>query len=200
MEKVKWVLSVILFFRISLAEAQSSDFIRSGLIRSQLTLSPSCLLNERQQYFYLHGTLEVYTEKNISVAGDSYIFLNTLTNSQSRYEYNHSTFFGMNYHFVNHLSDFYVGIQPGCSFTKLSSGNNSSLIIEPAVPVVTHAGVNPLLSIAVGYNCYIHKYFNLFLQARFVTGQHSYDIQQQLTDLRFSAGLGFNVNTMKDSR
>ena len=56
----------------------------------------------------------------------------------------------------------------------------------------TNTGVNPLLSPVLGYNLYIHKIFHFFIQTRFVFGQHNHDMNKNLSEFRFSAGLGFN--------
>lgn len=198
MEKVKCLFAVTFLCCLSVAHAQPSDFIRAGLIRTQLTLSPSYMLSDRQSYFYAHGTFEAYLESKVSLAGDTYIFLNGIDVIQNGFEYNHSTFMGANYHFTRNLSDFYVGAQPGFSITKLKEIHTKTSAEGIVSPTVTHAGVNPLFSMTTGYNYYIYKFFNLFVQVRLVTGQHSYDVQKPLTELRFSAGLGFNVHTKNE--
>ncbi len=197
MEKIKWLFAVTLIGCSPFVHAQSSDFIRAGLIRTQLTLSPSFMFGDRQSYFYLHGTLEAYLESKVSFAGDTYFFLNDIETGNSKFDYNHSIFAGANYHFTHNLSDFYVGIQPGFSITKLNGADIKITEEGIITSTVTHTGVNPLFSVVTGYNYYIYKFFNLFIQTRLVSGQHSYDIQKSLTELRFSAGLGFNVNTKK---
>lgn len=190
MEKIIYIFSsLVLISTISVSRAQDASIIRPGLIRTQLTISPSYMFSDKQSYFYLHGNLEGYLEKNISLAGEGYFSLGNTASDKSIFDYNHSMFFGINWHFTKKNNDLYVGIQPGLSFTKLNTAENN-------LTNMTN-GINPLFSSVVGYNFYLNKIFHFFLQSRILVGQHSYDISKDLTELRFSAGLGFNINAMK---
>jgi len=55
---------------------------------------------------------------------------------------------------------------------------------------------NPLMSEVIGFNYYGDKYFHLFAELRLVQGNHmsTYSKPQSLNELRFSFGLGFNLN------
>ncbi len=63
----------------------------------------------------------------------------------------------------------------------------------------TQNGINPLISASLGYNYYLHKNFHFFVQTKIVIGQHFYDQIENLNEFRLSAGLGFNLNTKKES-
>ena len=190
MEKIKYIFtSLLLISIIPVSMAQEASIIRPGLIRTQLTISPSYMFSDKQSYFYLHGNLEGFLEEKISLAGEGYFSLGNTSSDKTIFDYNHSMFFGINWHFTKKNNDFYVGIQPGLSFTKLNVVENN----------LTNAanGTNPLFSSVVGYNFYLNRIFHFFLQSRIVLGQHSYDTAKDLAELRFSAGLGFNINAMK---
>lgn len=190
MEKIKYLFtSLLLISTISVSVAQDASIIRPGLIRAQLTLSPSYMFSSKQSNFYFHGNLEGFLEKNISLAGEGYFSLGNTFSDKPIFDYNHSAFFGINWHFTKETNDLYIGIQPGLSFTKLNADENNQ--------ANTTNGMNPLFSSVVGYNFYLNKIFHFFLQSRIVVGQHSYDISKDLTEFRFSAGLGFNINAMK---
>lgn len=144
---------------------------------------------DKNSYFYLHGNLEGFLEDNVSLSGEGYLSLGNTSSVKSKFDYNHSLFCGINWHFTRKNNDLYIGIQPGLSFTKLSSVENNL--------ATTSNGVNPLFSTVVGYNFYLNKFFHFFLQSRLVIGKHGYDMSKNLSELRFSAGLGFHINAIK---
>lgn len=192
MEKIKSkyiLLFIVLIF--SKTYSQEQNIIRKGLIKSDLTLSASKMFSENQSYFYLHGGIEGYVSPKITLSGEGYYYLGALSSNESTYKYNHNLFFGASKHFTNKNSDLYIGLQPGVSFTKLNETANN--LTE------THMGVNPLFSSVMGYNYYVTRFFHFFVQARIITGSHNYDIHKNLTEVRFSAGLGLNLNTIKNN-
>lgn len=162
------------------AEAQYQVNIKKGSIRAFSTLSPGKMLHSSNHYFYGHGGLEYYFEKNRSASGDTYFMLGSSDPKTSQFMFNHSTFFGVNQHFISGNSDFYVGLHPGMAITKLN------LTEEP------HTGVNPLVSSTIGYNLYFFKYLHFFVQSRLILGKHGMDRPEKLGEIRFSAGLGLN--------
>lgn len=190
MEKVKMKIIALLFVLLCTGiNAQDVSVIRPGLIKAQLTLSPSYMFEQKESYFYLHGNLEGFLEKNISLAGEGYYSLGNMSEKNNSFAYNHNLFFGMNYHFTTKNNDLYIGIQPGVAMAKLNFPTIG--LNQPS------DGVNPVVSFLIGYNFYINNYFHFFVQNRFIIGNHSYDISTNLAEYRFSAGLGFNINTIK---
>jgi hypothetical protein len=190
MEKIKNItLLFFLFISIGKTNAQEKTIIRKGLLRAQGTICTSYFFSDKQSCFYLHGNLEGYVSSKISLAGEVYYSLGNSSGKNSIYEFNHSLFFGSAYHFTKKNNDLYLGIQPGVSFTKI---NANEINFTP-----THMGIDPLFSPVIGYNFYVHKFFHFFLQSRFIVGQHNFDVHKDLSEFRFSAGLGFNINTMK---
>ena len=187
MVKIKFLISFIIFFSVALA--QDSSMIRAGLIRAQATLSPSYMFADRQSYFYLHGNLEVFSESRVSIAGEGYLFLGNISSDKPVFDYNHNLFFGVSYHFVKKTNDLYIGIQPGLTFTRLNRDENNL--------ARTTGGINPVISVVSGYNFYINNFFHYFLQGRMIVGQNYFDFKKDLTEFRFSAGLGFNINAIK---
>lgn len=171
--------------------AQDNEIIRAGLIRAQMTISPSTLLVEEGSFFYLHGNLEGYVSEKVSISGDTYFYLGKLSENNSPFEYNHKLFFGANWHFTNGNSDLYVGVQPGISVTKLNI--ITPLLVESGANV----GVNPLFSSVIGYHYYVNNYFHFFAQSRIILGQHHHDVVVNISEWTFSAGLGFNINSIK---
>ena len=93
------ILLVLLFFTFShQPKAQSVDYLRQGLLRAHLTLSPARSLSMNASHFYLHGALEGYLSSRLSLAGESYYYFGQLSPAVQVFEQNHSSFFGANYH------------------------------------------------------------------------------------------------------
>jgi hypothetical protein len=192
MEKINKCLLFLffaIFFSPFFSHSQEQEIIRKGLLRAQLTYSPSYMFADKNTYFYLHGNIEAYLTNTISVSGEGFYFLGKQSAKDSDIAFNHTLFYGFNKHFVKGNNDFYVGIQPGFSIMKLNPP-----IFAWQSPKV---GVNPVFSAIVGYNFYINKVFHFFLQSRIVAGEnHTYQYKN-ITEFRFSAGLGFNLNALK---
>lgn len=182
-------LSLIVILVVTNVFAQEKSVIRAGLIKTSMTISPSKLLSTSNKYFYLHGFLEGYLNEKISVTGEGYFYLGMINKARSDFKYNHSLFFGFSRHFTKNNFDFYLGIQPGVMITK----------INPPVDYFwdnTKTAVNPSVASIVGINYFAGKYVHFFVQSRLVLAEHQTDWPKNISDLRFSAGLGFNLNTM----
>ena len=167
------------------AQDESSSFYRTGLISAQLTLSPSFMLQEKAGYFYLHGNLEGFVSDNISISGDGFLSMGSLTSDEQKLDYNHNLLFGGYYHFTNGRNDLYAGFQPGLAFSQIRT-NELMLVSKPSV--------TPIISPVIGYNYFINDYFHFFAQARYIYGTHYYDEKINLAEIRLSAGLGFNLS------
>ena len=181
---------IILYFCLAAfpAFAQEESVIRPGLIKTTLTISPSKSLTSPNSYFYLHGILEGYLSKSVSVSGEGYFYQGMIKGTKSEFSHNHSLFFGLSKHFTKNNLDFHIGVQPGVSFTQLAS---DSLILK------ARTSVNPTFSMIAGVNYFVGKYIHFFVQSRLVLAEHQTDLPRNISDLRFSAGLGFNINALK---
>ncbi len=184
MEKVK---IVVIFCIISFVSFAQESIIKEGLLRTQLTISPSTMISGSESYFYLHGNLEGYISDKISISGEGYYLLGSFGITDpfllplSR---NHNLFFGANYHFLKNNHDVYLGVQPGIAFS------NVNRLLTGVVP----PSINPVFSSVVGYNFYINNIFHFFVQTRLILGEHLANDVKSLNEIRFSAGLGFNLN------
>jgi hypothetical protein len=190
MEKIKGtILFILVSFLFINSQAAEPAIIRKGLLSTQLTISPAILFTSKQSFFYLHGNFEGYISSKISVAGEVYFSLGNASSATPVFKFNHNIFFGASYHIIKNNNDFYLGLQPGISITKV--------LLPPECLYPAKTGVDPLVSAIIGYNYYVNNYFHFFLQGRFIGGQHLYDIHENLSEFRFSAGLGFNINSIK---
>ena len=188
MEKIKCLFVLLLLLVGSTNYAQEGTFVKKGLLNAQLTLSPSTMFSTNESYFYLHGNFEGFVSNSISLVGEGYYYLGTISAQESTFQYNHNLFFGASKHFTKNNHDVYVGLQPGIAFTKLNPIANNL--------TATSKGTNPVFSTVVGYNFYVNNLFHFFVQTRYIAGEHNFDINKNLSELRFSAGLGFNLNAL----
>jgi len=184
-------LAVVLISLCFRSNSQNNEIIRPGLIRVMGTISPSKMLGMNDSYFYLHGNFEAYLNKKVSFCGDAYYFLGAQS-GKSTLEMNHNIFYGLLLHFTKNTNDLYMGIQPGVAITKLNPEENGISN--------SSAGTNPVFSAIAGYNFYVNPYFNFFIQSRFILGEHNYDLHKDISELRLSAGLGFNLNVLKQKK
>jgi hypothetical protein len=185
MEKVKRYL--ILFLFTCFTGYSQDDIIRPGLIKAMATISPGKMFGYNESYFYLHGNLEGYLNKRVSVSGEGYASLGQQTNASEGFNSIDNLFFGLNYHFVKGNGDLFIGGQPGVCFASLKEGPKVS---------GNGKGVSPVFSAVAGYTYFVGKFFNFFVSARYIAGSHNYGMHKDLSEIRFSAGLGFNINTI----
>lgn len=181
--------------------AQQISLIRPGLLRAYATLSPRTywVHSYDDSPYYLHSNLEYYVNRRISLVGETYYDLEAVKKDKLRFsgwfpvyspiQYYLSTFLGGNYHWAGKKGDVFAGIQPGIGFIRLNPLYYSDQVVR--------LGVNPLASLSVGYNFYFFPLFHFFVQGRFIVGRHITGYPINLTELRFSGGLGFNLNTRK---
>jgi hypothetical protein len=80
-------------------------------------------------------------------------------------------------------------MRPGIAFTRLHPTDEHFM--------TTQRGINPVFSAIAGYNFYLSRFFHFFISTSVLLGEHNYDVHTSLSELRISAGLGFNVNTFK---
>jgi hypothetical protein len=172
------------------SSAQDENFLRPGLIRSYLTITPSAMLGTPLNHIYLHGNLEYYINEKYSFSGDSYVYAGQQRPDVQRFDYVHSSFFGMNRHFTKGNHDFYIGFYPGFGVSRLSSANIN-------LPVERNEEISPLLGFGAGYNFYFYKFFHFFAHNRIVLGSNLQDEPVSLNETRFSVGLGFNLNLIR---
>lgn len=166
--------------------ANQGNITRNGLTRTQLTISPSYRFKDGSSPIYLHGVLEHYFSDKFSLSGEAYLHVGNTSTKASAFDYNHSLFFGPSWHYGKHNHDPYLGIQPGLAITQMNKEVNH-------IPE-TGTALSPLISGVAGYNFYINSFMHFFVENRLVLGTTRKHKEQDLSEYRFSAGLGFNLN------
>lgn len=189
------------YFLFSQVQEEKKQFIHKGILRAQATISPGMLLKENVSTISIHGNLEYYVADNVSIRSDSYYSLQSENNP---FEFNHSLSTGVSYHFKtkNHF-DPYLAFQPGLAWSQRKNiicGDDPTFV--PCFDKTYKASANPLISSAIGFNFYFQRVFHLFAEARYLAGKHLSDdtTSLSLNELRFSFGLGWNLNLIKQKK
>lgn len=198
MEKQKMRAVIFLFICLTTVSAPSQEqFISKGLIRSALTFSAGTFTSGElagiSNPIYLHGMLNIYTSREISIKGDGFYFI-----KNDNMVMNHQLFSGAAYHFkTKNNIDPYVGFQPGVSITEFKD-REDILCSQLPCDFQYNKAVNPVFSIPAGVNLYFPNWFHLFAEARYVGGRHATDDSSPapLSEVRFSFGLGINLNVL----
>lgn len=186
---VKKIILLFCFFPLFLtAQENTSAVAQKGLLRATGTISFGGMTKHEQTNIYLHGVMEYFVSKNITSRGDIYYYLKS--GDKQMLNLNHQLFAGSSYHF-NTISNFvpYLGVQPGIALTQ---ANFITINQENNVEA------SPLISAVAGFNYYASKWFHLFIDGRYVYGEHlSNQKKIALDEVRLSFGLGFNLNVLK---
>ena len=175
------------------AQAEGPDFSRKGLFISQTTISPGYLFSEQLMSAYFHPSVEYFFENRVSIRTDGYYFFTTQGDTKPL-RMNHNILLGASYHFNKEKSDFYFAWQPGISFAQLNDyTEQDSLITNPRLKIA------PMFTFTTGYNYYFLKYLNFFVSVNYLHGTHIPDFgkARPLDEIRFSAGLGWNLQFEK---
>ena len=181
------VIYILMIFIPFLTFSQD-DFSRKGTLKGQLTISAGKSIELESSIFYLHGNLEYYTDNRISFSGDIFHSIPpSLSYGEKAFQTQHSMLFGAYYHINKSRNDLYFGMQSGLSYV-------SEAIYGPFF-IIPNKYITPILSPVLGYNLFVSKYFNFFIQGRYMVGHYMRDSQIHTNDFRFSAGLGFQLPT-----
>jgi len=100
------------------AQAQDEAPYRyENTLKATATITPGIMLNQKQTDIYINGELEYFTDSKISIRGDVFWMVGA-QQKPSLLQDNSAIFFGGLYHFHKNRFDYFIGFQPGVSFTK----------------------------------------------------------------------------------
>jgi len=200
MKKLFLVVVMLSAVEASFSQKEKKQFIHKGILRAQATISPGMLLKENASTISIHGNLEYYLADNVSIRGDGFYFLQ-VNGINHPLHINHSVFAGASYHFKtkNHF-DPYFSFAPGIAITQYTDCYDPQITYGDICN--DKAYINPLISPAIGFNLYFQRVFHLFAEARYISGKHLSDDSTPLSlnELRFSFGLGWNLNLIKQKK
>ncbi|MBK9791927.1 MAG: hypothetical protein IPP60_02155 [Sphingobacteriales bacterium] len=63
--------------------------------------------------------------------------------------------------------------------------------------LLSNTDINLVIITLIESDYYLHKYLHFYVQTRIVDGQHMFDVRKDLSEFRFSGGLGLNINSIK---
>lgn len=184
--------------KASYTEAYSTkaDFNKSGMLRATATFAVGKPFNVNTLHAYIKGELEYQMEERWSVRSEIYYMVGNTGGASNKYfdEY-HSLFTGLSYHFTKKRQfDPYLGLQAGVLWSELTT----PLSTEEPLYEIERTSVDPLISLHGGFNYYATNYFHLFMNVRYLYGVRTAPGSiRDLSELRFSFGLGFNINVKR---
>jgi len=186
------ILIVICCIFSANAQAQQEVYIRSGLLASSLTFSPSLMLNQSGKNAYLTGFFEGFLDKRISFRGEGNLLIGGMEKA-GYYEKGFRTTAGMLLHANKKNLDAHIGLMPGLYIAELV--NNRSPLGDSKLSIV------PVISFNIGGTFYMYKFAHLFINVTYTSTNYRAvyrNINGRADELMFSAGLGFNINAIKN--
>ncbi len=182
------LLALALFITTCSIAQYDSGYVHKGILAGVGTVGVGEMPTHNISNLYVTGNLEYYTEKNVSVRGDGYFFVNS-TEQNSPLKQNSSVYFGGFYHFRTHSGfDPLIGLQPGAAFARTN---------DSAYGKTDAGAISPLFSIVGGFNFFGEKWFHIQANIRYTVGQESTQQSQfNLTEWSFNFGLGFNIDAL----
>lgn len=203
MKKFVAILVLVLTATCSFAQADTSKettFIHKGILAGVGTVGVGKMLLHPIANVYVTGSLEYYAEQRVSIRGDAYFFINSVSNN-SPLKQNSSIYFGAYYHFpvygrVGRYFDPLIGVQPGLAIVRTDLGANDHIngVADPGA-------AEPIASAITGFNFFGEKWFHIQFNIRYTVGQESTEQSQfNLDEVSFNFGLGVNFDMIKKHR
>ena len=167
------------------------NYFRPGLIKASATITPGRMLQNKANSIYLNGFLEYVVDENYSFRGEIFQFIDakySVTSSFTNPNYMNRIYFGGFRHFGKNNFKIATGAQMGVLMADYDySAFERQFYVAPS------------FALKVGADYYVWDYFHFFANLTYAnsnikgtqTGKHKMD------ELLFSAGLGFQINTIK---
>ena len=177
--RVIFIFILLFSFTVTVAQKKPAPGIRKGMLRVESSLAYGSGNNAR---YYLQGELEYLVHNRVGLNSMTYINIGPSGNYPNRC---HTFFTGPVLHFpMSKQIDFSFAVQPGLSFVS-DAGSLENSMINETIPN----------SSIMGGLAYYGSFFHLFFQLRANTAYvNDVKERQNLSDLRLSFGLGWNLN------
>lgn len=177
--------------------ADDESFVQPGLMKAFGCFAFDYRPHQNTWDYRLHGFLEYYLEKKISVMGEVYHYLDSNKDFPVIHK-NFSVGTGLGYHWSRKRVNPYVFMMAIGNFYESQIQTDSGEVIRDQM---TPNSGNPGLALGGGISLYVWKYFHFFAQIRY---HHTFiysAIQIKNMDaFSVSYGLGFNFHTKKKFR
>lgn len=185
-----------------IATPNFNQFIDRGLFSMKGTLAVGFPSAYEGTNMYVSGNMEYYLQKNVSFRGGLYAFLGT-SGADDVFKQNSTLFTGFYFHprTNNHL-DPYIGLEPGISWTQLKAlETDETAILKPTQISNYPSAASPIISGTIGINYYASNFAHLFIEAKYIAGNHVSDVESvSLNELRIAFGFGFNFWAVKKNQ
>ena len=169
----------------------NDNYFRPGLIKASATITPGRMLQNKANSIYINGFLEYVVDYKYSFRGDIFQFIDanySINSSFTNPNYINRIYFGG----FRHFGKKNFKIAPGAQMGVLMADYNYSAFERQFY-------VAPSFALKLGADYYVWDYFHFFANLTYVNstirgtqaGKHKID------ELLFSAGLGFQINTIK---
>ena len=173
----------IFFFLFSVttcvAQKKIPSGVRKGLLRAEGSLAYGSGENSR---YFLQGELEYLVHNRVGINSMSYISIGPAGIYPGGY---HTIFSGPTFHFpMSKQLDFSLAAQPGLSFVSAKKTEENAAINE----IVPNSS---LMGTMAYYGSFFHVFFQMRANAAYINDVKE---RQNLSDLRLSFGLGWNLN------
>lgn len=198
-----WV--VLLICSLTTFSQTKEQYIFKHLIRADASIVSGYMPVNNIRNVHVNGNAEYYIDNKISVRGDATILLGSsgLSKDSIGFKDNHSIGLGIVYHFKtqSHFDPYFI-FQPSIAYTssyKLNYVDDETGIRERK----NYDGVlSPLGTAGLGFNFYFQRFAHLFLETRYIYGNHLSNAPNPLSlqEYRITFGLGFNVFAVKPKR
>lgn len=199
------LLLMIVSLSLTMFGQTKEQYIYKHLIRADASIVSGYMPVDGIRNVHLNGNAEYYIDNKISVRGDATILLgsNGLSKDSIGFKDNHSIGLGIVYHFKtkSHFDPYFI-FQPSIAYTssyKLNYVDDATNLKERK----NFDGVlSPLGTAGLGFNFYFQRFAHLFLETRYVYGQHLSNAPSPLSlqEMRVTFGLGFNLFAVKPKR
>lgn len=207
MKKIIFILIFVCSLSVVFAQKENTQYIHKHLMRADASVVGGYLFQENINNVHINGSAEYYLDNKISIRGSASYMLGSsgLTKDSMGLKDFHCIYLGGAYHFPTkgHF-DPYVIFQPGLSYTSSYKGTPTSLSSSEETPAkkMYPGALSPLATAGVGFNYYFQRFAHLFVETRYVYGQHLSPAPSpiSLQELRVTFGLGFNLFIIKDKK
>lgn len=206
MKSHKIILMLLLPLLSTTIYAQTKEqYIYKHLIRADASIVSGYMPVNGIRNVHVNGNAEYYIDNKVSVRGDATILLGSsgLSKDSVGFKDNHSIGLGLVYHFKtkNHFDPYFI-FQPSIAYTSSYKTNYVSDSIHIPTRKNFDGVLSPLATAGLGFNYYFQRFAHLFLETRYVYGNHLSNAPTPLSlqEWRITFGLGFNVFAVKPKR
>jgi hypothetical protein len=200
MRKYFFFIPLVCCFSFLHAQQQDGQYIHKHLVRADASIVSGYIFLNNIKNVHVNGNLEYYMDNKVSIRGDANYMLGStgLSEDSIGFKDNANVMLGAVFHIhTNGHFDPYFILQPGIAYTSSYRQNylESSKTYYPGV-------ISPLGSAGFGFNYYFQRFAHLFMETRYMYGQHVSQAPSPLSlqELRITFGLGFNLFIIKEKK